>query len=39
MMTKNFAKELPEDDNIELEDVPGLSTPSEGMANQFALGV
>lgn len=37
MMMKNFAKELPEDDDIELEDVPGLSAPSEGVANQFAL--
>ena len=36
-MMKDFAKKLPEDDDIELEDVLGLSAPSEGLANQFAL--
>jgi hypothetical protein len=37
MMMKDFAKEVPEDEDIELEVVPGLSAPSEGVANQFAL--
>jgi len=37
IMMKDCAKELPEDDDIEFEDVPGLSAPSEGVAKQFAL--
>ena len=37
LMVTDFAKELPEDEEIVLEDVPGLSASSEDVPNQFAL--
>ena len=36
-MLKDFAKELPEDQDIVLEDIPGLSASVDSVPDQFAL--